>query len=276
MKYRITTAIGNAGEYYFAYWISKNFQWPCRLLDIDIGIDAQIEILDVENNTTGDFLAIQIKTSVDDKINKSISLANLEYWKSVQDIVILISINITNLKIYWKVVNDSDINMLISEAELKSRNTVTIEFDEKNLLKKEDIDLFRILRYKDNITKLNTNIESILENCTEINNDYWDDEYNEYQFNQNADIVSVNCVIQQYDFICTCYEELQIEIEKTPGIKKYLIDIEINNVLERTHEIINCLIDDVCSDPETRNELKEQYQTSNSHIAIMKLFEAKS
>jgi hypothetical protein len=275
LKYQTTSAIGNAGEYYFAYWISKEFQWPCRLLDIDVGIDAQIEILDIENNTTGDFLAIQIKTSIDEKISKSISLANLEYWKSVQDIVMLISINLTNLKIYWKVVNDSDIDILISEAKLKSNNTVTIKLDENNLLKKNDINLFRVLRYKDNIIKLNTSLEFIFKNCTEINNDYWDDEYDQYQFNSNADIISVNCVIEQYDAICKTYEELQINIDKNPGIEKHLNMININEVLERTEEILDCLIDDVCSDPETRYELKEQYQTSDYHITIMRMFEAK-
>ncbi|MCI5162057.1 MAG: hypothetical protein D3917_08545 [Candidatus Electrothrix sp. AX5] len=53
LKYTKKKAIGDAGEYFFAYTVATILGWPCRLLDIDIGIDAQVEILDGDQNSTG-------------------------------------------------------------------------------------------------------------------------------------------------------------------------------------------------------------------------------
>lgn len=58
-KYKSTGVTGRAGELYFAYWIVRYFNWPCRLLDIDVGIDAQVEIFEDEIST-GDFLRFKL------------------------------------------------------------------------------------------------------------------------------------------------------------------------------------------------------------------------
>ena len=44
MKYPLGTANGDAGEFFAAYKIAKELGWPCRLFDIDIGIDAQVSV----------------------------------------------------------------------------------------------------------------------------------------------------------------------------------------------------------------------------------------
>ncbi|EOG4047563.1 hypothetical protein ACLBYQ_004938, partial [Salmonella enterica] len=59
MTYPKTSAEGHAGEYLFAYWISRYFKWPCRLLDIDMGLDAQVEIYENELST-GMFIGVQV------------------------------------------------------------------------------------------------------------------------------------------------------------------------------------------------------------------------
>lgn len=63
MYYAKENRNGDIGEYYFAYWITQTFGWPCRLLDIDIGLDAQIEICDESDKALGQFIAVQIKST---------------------------------------------------------------------------------------------------------------------------------------------------------------------------------------------------------------------
>lgn len=83
MTYLEKVAHGNAGEFYFAYWISNKFVWPCRILDIDMGLDAQVEIYDDKNNSTGMFIGIQVKTTaktLDESPSISVPLKNIVYW----------------------------------------------------------------------------------------------------------------------------------------------------------------------------------------------------
>jgi hypothetical protein len=37
---------GDAGELLVAFTTNRVFGWPCRLLDIDIGVDAELEIME--------------------------------------------------------------------------------------------------------------------------------------------------------------------------------------------------------------------------------------
>lgn len=276
MKYRKTTAIGNAGEYYFAYWISKYFEWPCRLLDIDIGIDAQVEILDEENQTTGDFLAIQIKTTENESLSKSIALANLEYWKSIQDVVILVSINISSLKMYWKVVNNKNIDELIAELQSNGSDTISVRFDESNLLRVEDKRIFRKLKFKDNIDKINEITANLLKECEEINLECWNKagDYYEFPYN-NRDIIYVEHVIETYNFLCNEYDEIQKAIDKHSGIEQYLNMEEVEEVFSKTAEIVNSIIDEVCRNPEACYEYKDRYQSTEYNKVIAKIFEDK-
>lgn len=78
-RFKDTSITGWSGEYYFAYWVVSNFKWACRLLDIDIGIDAQVEVFDKEFST-GDFFAVQIKSTVSDSPNISLYLSDFNYW----------------------------------------------------------------------------------------------------------------------------------------------------------------------------------------------------
>jgi len=123
LKSDLNNANGKAGEHYFAYWILRNLNWPCRLLDVDIGIDAQIEIMDEAMHSTGEFLAAQIKTSVTPELKTSIKVKHLKYWKSINDPVILILISFLDSepKLYWKLINKQDAKSKLIEAKKKSR-----------------------------------------------------------------------------------------------------------------------------------------------------------
>ncbi|EPF7752847.1 DUF4365 domain-containing protein [Vibrio parahaemolyticus] len=147
MKFDINASHGKAGEYYFAYWICNNFGWPCRLLDIDVGIDAQIEVFNENYHSTGDFIGVQVKTTMYSNPNVSIPLKSLEYWASIEDPVILVSITLEGKpKIYWKLINGTNINERINDIKNKGNKTGTVSFS---------IDDELLISNKDNFTKLN-------------------------------------------------------------------------------------------------------------------------
>lgn len=119
-RFKDTSITGWSGEYYFAYWVVSNFKWACRLLDIDIGIDAQVEVFDKEFST-GDFFAVQIKSTVSDSPNISLYLSDFNYWNQIDGVVILVSIVLgdgaSNPVIYCKIMNKNEVEKLILAAK---------------------------------------------------------------------------------------------------------------------------------------------------------------
>lgn len=106
MKY--TNATGDAGEHFFAYRIATALRWPCRLLDIDIGLDAQIEVLDEDLNSSGQFLAVQIKATADAFDGRIyIDRRHVEYWQSCETPVLLALVDITAGEVYLQAIDKS-------------------------------------------------------------------------------------------------------------------------------------------------------------------------
>ncbi|AVA42026.1 hypothetical protein C3Z14_08785 [Proteus mirabilis] len=141
MTYLEKVAHGNAGEFYFAYWISNKFVWPCRILDIDMGLDAQVEIYDDKNNSTGMFIGIQVKTTaktLDESPSISVPLKNIVYWESISDPIILIRVCLNNGKktpsLYWQHLNKKKLKNNIK----KGNESISFKFTKKNKLKKID------------------------------------------------------------------------------------------------------------------------------------------
>lgn len=102
MKYPKSTATGDAGEYFFAYQITRTLGWPCRLFDIDIGIDAQVEILDVDRNSTGKFAAFQIKATEEGKkiSYRYVSKEQLRYWREMETPVFAVLVDLQNRSMF--------------------------------------------------------------------------------------------------------------------------------------------------------------------------------
>lgn len=106
MEYPKKSVNGDAGEYLVAYTITKLFGWPCRLFGVDIGVDAELEILDDEARSTGDVIKIQIKAF--DKISSAESKdiyvddRHINYWKRFCLPVIICCVDLATQKIYWK------------------------------------------------------------------------------------------------------------------------------------------------------------------------------
>lgn len=102
MIYSEKTAIGDAGEFFFAYQIAYVLKWPCRLFDIDIGIDAQVEVIDAKQRSTGRFVGFQVKArSLPDEVNaKYVTEAQLLYWKSSDVPVFVVLVHLPTRNMY--------------------------------------------------------------------------------------------------------------------------------------------------------------------------------
>ncbi|WP_019101863.1 DUF4365 domain-containing protein [Chromobacterium haemolyticum] len=101
MKYSIGTANGDAGEFFFAYQVASVLKWPCRLFDIDIGIDAQVEIINADRISTGRFVAFQIKaTSGDEQDCRYVSMRQLNYWRELELPVFVVLVDLSNEVMY--------------------------------------------------------------------------------------------------------------------------------------------------------------------------------
>ncbi|MBQ4681635.1 DUF4365 domain-containing protein [Aeromonas dhakensis] len=179
MKFDSKASHGKAGEFYFSYWICNYFGWPCRLLDIDVGIDAQIEIFDENNHSCGVFIGAQIKTNQTNNPGVQVKLNNLEYWSSIDDPIVLISITLDDgPQIYWKLINGSNIFSYIEQAKNNSSETVKISFTKDDRLTISDKSHFVNLIYQKEASYLDLK-------CLNFNNVY----------NELISILSVNGVI---------------------------------------------------------------------------------
>ena len=105
MKYPTKAAHGHAGEFFAAYKIAKVLGWPCRLFDIDIGIDAQVEILTDDFESTGRFVALQVKATSDEEKNCCyVTPRQLEYWCSLEIPVFVALVDLQEEKMFLHLV----------------------------------------------------------------------------------------------------------------------------------------------------------------------------
>lgn len=95
----------------------RNFNWPCRLLDIDVGVDAQIEVF--ENNfSTGDFIPVQIKTKANSDLFKDIKGKDFNYWNQIGYGVLLVLVSIEGEKepkMYWEFFDSERTSNILEE-----------------------------------------------------------------------------------------------------------------------------------------------------------------
>ncbi|SUH59051.1 Uncharacterised protein [Salmonella enterica subsp. enterica serovar Hartford] len=143
MTYPKTSAEGHAGEYLFAYWISRYFKWPCRLLDIDMGLDAQVEIYENELST-GMFIGVQVKTTsrtMSSSLGVQIPYKNLKYWGECDFpiVIVLICLNEDNKHeepdIYWRHLDKQTIASLLGTAGDNDTGSTAVSFNEDQYLK---------------------------------------------------------------------------------------------------------------------------------------------
>ena len=127
MKYPLKAANGHAGEYFFAYQIAWMLKWPCRLIDVDIGIDAQVEVINRDSTSTGRFVAFQIKASnVNEPDSRYVSQQQLSYWRELGLPVFVVLVDLKKSEMYLHRVSfDTD----YYETD---NGTIRIDFDRTN------------------------------------------------------------------------------------------------------------------------------------------------
>jgi hypothetical protein len=177
-RYKKTSATGDAGEYYFAYWVTRHFGFPCRMQSVDLGIDALIELTNEKKDVKGELISVQIKTSCfpryDKKTKKDIDTVNLkkqfnvshlEYWDSCHLPVILVYIVFDNNeepRMYVRNIKDDYIQNII--AELKPRQ----QRKEITFVESQQIDM----NYMKNLKDLYAIPKELLKACKKIE-DVW-------------------------------------------------------------------------------------------------------
>ena len=124
MKYAVTGAHGDAGEFFFAYKIASVLKWPCRLFDIDIGIDAQVEIINTDRTSAGKFVAFQIKaTSAEEQDCRYVLNSQLVYWRDHGLPVFVVLVDLSKELMYLHRVSSDN------EYPVTKKGKVRIDFD---------------------------------------------------------------------------------------------------------------------------------------------------
>lgn len=112
MEYQKRSTNGDAGEYFLAYKMTRILGWPCRLYGVDLGVDAELEIMDSNNESTGDIIKIQIKAIEEVKTAESVSIyvddRHINYWKRFCLPVIVCCVDLKNEKVYWKQITSTE------------------------------------------------------------------------------------------------------------------------------------------------------------------------
>lgn len=133
MEYPKRSINGDAGEYLVAYRITKLFGWPCRLYGVDLGVDAEIEIIDDASSSTGDIIKVQIKSfdSISSSDAKSVYVSDrhINYWKRFCLPVIVCCVDLKSEKIYWKQVTATEAYASSGESKKVSFNLTQDELE---------------------------------------------------------------------------------------------------------------------------------------------------
>jgi len=104
MQYKSRSVTGDAGEYFFAYKLTSLFSWVVRLLDVDLGVDAEVEVVE-DGKSEFRLIKVQIKSSENISGNTHsiyVSEEHISYWKNTNLPVIVCLVDLSTEKIYWR------------------------------------------------------------------------------------------------------------------------------------------------------------------------------
>lgn len=180
MKFYTSNSTGDSGLMYLGYWINQNFGFPFRIMTADIGIDAEIEILDNTLNSNGLIIKAQIKatqTPITTNFVEYVDKNHLDYWNKLTVPVIYFKIDLVNSNIYYKIISSyDDIELTTSDNAEKWK----INFDITNDLlttasKQKWIENFAMVEYHSIYSYIET-IEREVNSIPTVNISYMDNE----------------------------------------------------------------------------------------------------
>ena len=247
MIYPKTSANGHAGEYFFAYWISRYFGWPCRLLSVDMGIDAQVEMFADDKKSTGAFISVQIKTT-SRKMNYNLSvrvgLDNLSYWNSQHEPVVIALICLNNKndpEIYWRHLDEETLNAYLEKAKKNKDSKTSINFHySDNLLVPKDKSMWSKLwmteldrevikmaeHAKKAISDLVHDIDCDMQNTGAEEEHYYPTDWERY-------VPALNYILNDYDEFLRLKSDNKLLVMQYPVVKQYmdLCDLHLDQLL---------------------------------------------
>lgn len=125
MHYSGNQLTGDIGELIVKKEFAKLFKWPYRRQEVDLGIDAEFEILLEGNLASGKIVKVQVKATEEpfkDGINTIYPAhEHVEYWKNFSVPVILCAVSTSTEEILWKVIDP--------DGNYKTPKGAKVEFD---------------------------------------------------------------------------------------------------------------------------------------------------
>lgn len=203
MKYSRSNINGDAGEHLFAARVIYHFGFPCRLQNIDIGIDAEIEITDKDLRSTGNIVKAQIKSTESDKMSVFVSGKHIQYWNQLNVPVVVILVHLESERIFWHCVDN------IGEYNF-SDSGYKIEFDPQDELNKSSKDRFIEI----SLFPLKQQIISIYKKAF-----YLALEDKEVLDSGNYDLVTYDFFAENYFGIQYNFDKVEMMIRKSPLLK---------------------------------------------------------
>lgn len=152
MKFYTSNATGDSGLFLLGHWINQNFKFPFRVMSADIGIDAEIEMIDEEYHSEGLVLKVQVKATqkaITKNFSAYIDKAHLKYWDKLTVPVLFFKVDLTNNNIYYKHISSHDD---ITGTKSDDPDKLKIDFDIGNDLLTIDSlaiwrETFRLVEY---------------------------------------------------------------------------------------------------------------------------------
>jgi hypothetical protein len=112
MNYNKQQINGDAAEYFVAYTLTKVLGWPCRLFGVDLGVDAELEVVDALGVSQGDIIKVQIKAKETTVPTRELAVTveprHIEYWKHFCLPVIVCCADLADEKVYWKQITSTE------------------------------------------------------------------------------------------------------------------------------------------------------------------------
>lgn len=163
MKYTNNTALGDAGEFLFAFRIARTLKWPCRLFDIDIGIDAQVEVLDGEQST-GRFVAFQIKASTQDHgFCRYVKKKQLSYWQELDIPVFAVLVDLRDHSMYLHLIKKG------RDYHITTNGEVRIDFDkETEVFNDKSAELIKAAAEEQDLTEVIAHLAPVFRGADKI------------------------------------------------------------------------------------------------------------
>lgn len=215
--------------------VIKLFGYPCRLNSIDIGIDAEIELIDDNFKSTGKFIKCQIKTTkLSDKSSLFLAEKHIKYWNSISVPVVIFLVHLDTEEIFWHCVDNI-------ESYEKSASGYKIEFDSTQILKEDNKEKFDEIAIFPLIQQIKKVYDDAYTKAMSDKSEYLDE--------RNYDLTTVEFIVENFYEIKANLDKVEKLISDNPTLSKikYKYSKELDVIWEYLREV-NEIIEVIESD----------------------------